>query len=188
MALNAWCLTAPPATAANRKTSAPPPPFPGLVLKDSYWRRPKRQLGGTAIDFLVFSDSFDESKHRLTTARRHLVVAAHPCQAQTAPIEKFPGITPSPQTLESGFRTWEKAPGNPIRLPQKPTHFIKICTLTPRLARPQSALQPFPVTRPEKQIPSNPAIIPTVKTFESIGGRIQPGSCQFLPNKPMLTP
>ncbi len=27
--------------------------FPGLIVKDSYWRWPERELGGNAIDFLV---------------------------------------------------------------------------------------------------------------------------------------
>lgn len=27
--------------------------FPGLIVKDSYWRWPERGLAGNAIDFLV---------------------------------------------------------------------------------------------------------------------------------------
>ena len=27
--------------------------FPGLIVKDSYWRWPEHELGGDAIDFLV---------------------------------------------------------------------------------------------------------------------------------------
>ena len=29
------------------------PAFPGLIVKDSYWRWPERGLSGNAIDFLV---------------------------------------------------------------------------------------------------------------------------------------
>jgi len=29
------------------------PAFPGLILKDSYWRWPQRNLAGNAIDFHV---------------------------------------------------------------------------------------------------------------------------------------
>jgi hypothetical protein len=29
------------------------PAFPGLIVKDSYWRWPERNLSGNAIDFLV---------------------------------------------------------------------------------------------------------------------------------------
>ena len=29
------------------------PAFPGLIVKDSYWRWPERNLAGNAIDFLV---------------------------------------------------------------------------------------------------------------------------------------
>jgi hypothetical protein len=29
------------------------PAFPGLIVKDSYWRWPQRDLAGNAIDFFV---------------------------------------------------------------------------------------------------------------------------------------
>jgi hypothetical protein len=29
------------------------PAYPGLIVKDSYWRWPERNLAGNAIDFLV---------------------------------------------------------------------------------------------------------------------------------------
>ncbi len=29
------------------------PAYPGLIIKDSYWRWPERNLAGNAIDFLV---------------------------------------------------------------------------------------------------------------------------------------
>jgi hypothetical protein len=40
--------------------------FPGLIIKESYWRWPERNLSGNAIDFLVkvlrmsFTDAMDE--------------------------------------------------------------------------------------------------------------------------------
>ena len=29
------------------------PAFPGLIVKESYWRRPERELAGNVIDFSV---------------------------------------------------------------------------------------------------------------------------------------
>jgi len=42
--------------------------FPGLVVKDSYWRWPERELGGNAIDFLVqvLGRSFHDAMRELT--------------------------------------------------------------------------------------------------------------------------
>jgi hypothetical protein len=42
--------------------------FPGLIVKDSYWRWPERELGGNAIDFLVqvLGRSFHDAMRELT--------------------------------------------------------------------------------------------------------------------------
>jgi hypothetical protein len=42
--------------------------FPGLIVKDSYWRWPERGLGGNAIDFLVqvLGRSFHDAMRELT--------------------------------------------------------------------------------------------------------------------------
>jgi hypothetical protein len=42
--------------------------FPGLIVKDSYWRWPERELGGNAIDFLVqvLGCSFHDAMRELT--------------------------------------------------------------------------------------------------------------------------
>ena len=44
------------------------PAFPGLIVKDSYWRWPDRNLSGNAIDFLVqvLGLSFHEAMRELT--------------------------------------------------------------------------------------------------------------------------
>ena len=43
------------------------PAFPGLIVKDSYWRWPERELAGNAIDFLVhvLGRSFHEAMTEL---------------------------------------------------------------------------------------------------------------------------
>ena len=45
------------------------PAFPGLIVKDSYWRWPERNVSGNAIDFLVqvFGLSFHAAMTELTT-------------------------------------------------------------------------------------------------------------------------
>jgi hypothetical protein len=42
--------------------------FPGLIVKDSYWRWPERDLSGNAIDFLVqvLGRSFHDAMRELT--------------------------------------------------------------------------------------------------------------------------
>ena len=46
------------------------PAFPGLILKDSYWRWPQRNLAGNAIDFLVqvLGLSFNDAMRQITAA------------------------------------------------------------------------------------------------------------------------
>jgi len=45
------------------------PAFPGLIVKDSYWRWPQRDLAGNAIDFLVrvLGLSFHDAMRQITT-------------------------------------------------------------------------------------------------------------------------
>lgn len=45
------------------------PAYPGLIVKDSYWRWPERNLAGNAIDFCmrVLGLSFHDSMCQLTT-------------------------------------------------------------------------------------------------------------------------
>jgi hypothetical protein len=44
------------------------PTFPGLILKDSYWRWPERDLAGNAIDFFVqiLGMSFHDAMRQIT--------------------------------------------------------------------------------------------------------------------------
>ena len=44
------------------------PAFPGLILKDSYWRWPQRNLAGNAIDFFVqvLGLSFHDAMRQIT--------------------------------------------------------------------------------------------------------------------------
>jgi hypothetical protein len=44
------------------------PAFPGLIVKDSYWRWPQRDLAGNAIDFFVkvLGLSFAEAMRQIT--------------------------------------------------------------------------------------------------------------------------
>ena len=44
--------------------------FPGLIVKDSYWRWPERNLAGNAIDFhiLVLGLSFHDAMRQITGA------------------------------------------------------------------------------------------------------------------------
>jgi hypothetical protein len=44
------------------------PAFPGLILKDSYWRWPERSLAGNAIDFhvQVLGLSFHDAMRQIT--------------------------------------------------------------------------------------------------------------------------
>jgi hypothetical protein len=44
------------------------PAFPGLIVKDGYWRWPQRNLAGNAIDFFmrVLGLSFHEAMHQIT--------------------------------------------------------------------------------------------------------------------------
>jgi hypothetical protein len=44
------------------------PAFPGLIVKDSYWRWPQRDLAGNAIDFhvQVLGLSFRQAMHDIT--------------------------------------------------------------------------------------------------------------------------
>ena len=46
------------------------PAFPGLIIKDSYWRWPERNLAGNAIDFhvQVLGMSFHDAMRELTGA------------------------------------------------------------------------------------------------------------------------
>lgn len=45
------------------------PAFPGLILKDSYWRWPERQLAGNTIDFFVqvLGLSFNDAMRQITS-------------------------------------------------------------------------------------------------------------------------
>lgn len=45
------------------------PAYPGLIVKDSYWRWPERNLAGNAIDFFmrVLGLSFHEAMCQITT-------------------------------------------------------------------------------------------------------------------------
>jgi hypothetical protein len=44
------------------------PAYPGLIVKDSYWRWPQRNLAGNAIDFCmrVLGLSFHEAMRQIT--------------------------------------------------------------------------------------------------------------------------
>jgi hypothetical protein len=44
------------------------PAYPGLILKDSYWRWPERNLAGNAIDFhiQVLGLSFQDAMRQIT--------------------------------------------------------------------------------------------------------------------------
>lgn len=44
------------------------PAYPGLILKDSYWRWPQRNLAGNAIDFFmrVLGLSFHDAMRQIT--------------------------------------------------------------------------------------------------------------------------
>ena len=44
------------------------PAYPGLILKDSYWRWPERNLTGNAIDFFlrVLGLSFHDAMRQIT--------------------------------------------------------------------------------------------------------------------------
>ena len=46
------------------------PAYPGLIIKDSYWRWPERNLAGNAIDFSVqvLGLSFHDAMHQITGA------------------------------------------------------------------------------------------------------------------------
>ena len=46
------------------------PAFPGLIVKDSYWRWPQRNLASNAIDFhvQVLGLSFHEAMRQITSA------------------------------------------------------------------------------------------------------------------------
>lgn len=46
------------------------PDFPGLIVKDSYWRWPERDLSGNAIDFhmQVLGRSFHEAMAAITAS------------------------------------------------------------------------------------------------------------------------
>lgn len=46
------------------------PAFPGLIVKDSYWRWPQRDRAGNAIDFFVqvLDLSFHEAMRQITSA------------------------------------------------------------------------------------------------------------------------
>ena len=45
------------------------PAFPGLIVKDSYWRWPQRNLSGNAIDFFmrVLGLSFHDAMCEITS-------------------------------------------------------------------------------------------------------------------------
>ena len=47
------------------------PAFPGLIVKDSYWRWPQRELAGNAIDFFVkvLGLSFADAMRHITETR-----------------------------------------------------------------------------------------------------------------------
>jgi len=44
------------------------PAYPGLIVKDSYWRWPERDLAGNAIDFFmrVLGRSFHDAMRQIT--------------------------------------------------------------------------------------------------------------------------
>jgi hypothetical protein len=46
------------------------PAFPGLLVKDSYWRWPERNLAGNAIDFFVqvLGMSFHDAMRHITAS------------------------------------------------------------------------------------------------------------------------
>ena len=46
------------------------PAYPGLIVKDSYWRWPERNLAGNAIDFFVrvLGLSFHDAMRQITEA------------------------------------------------------------------------------------------------------------------------
>ncbi len=47
------------------------PAYPGLIVKDSYWRWPERDLAGNAIDFFmhVLGLSFHDAMRQITGAQ-----------------------------------------------------------------------------------------------------------------------
>ena len=46
------------------------PAYPGLILKDNYWRWPQRNLAGNTIDFFVqvLGRTFHQAMHEITGA------------------------------------------------------------------------------------------------------------------------
>jgi hypothetical protein len=51
----------------SQHTSSALPAYPGLLLKDSYWRWPQRNLGGNAIFFMrVLRLAFHDAMHQIT--------------------------------------------------------------------------------------------------------------------------
>ena len=49
------------------------PAYPGLIVKDSYWRWPERNLAGNAIDFFmrVLGWSFHDTMRQITGIENH---------------------------------------------------------------------------------------------------------------------
>ncbi len=42
------------------------PAYPGLIVKDSYWRWPERDVAGNAIDFFMRVLSFHDAMRAIT--------------------------------------------------------------------------------------------------------------------------
>jgi len=55
------------ATHRKRARNFELPAFPGLIVKESYWRWPERNLGGNAIDFFVqiFQMNFHDAMRQI---------------------------------------------------------------------------------------------------------------------------
>jgi hypothetical protein len=55
-------------SARSRNFNNDRPAYPGLIVKDSYWRWPERDLAGNAIDFFVqvLGLSFNDAMHQIT--------------------------------------------------------------------------------------------------------------------------
>jgi hypothetical protein len=62
-----WPLTAPPLLPREAGNFLLPA-FPGLIVKDSYWRWPERDQAGNAIDFCmrVLGLSFHDAMRQIT--------------------------------------------------------------------------------------------------------------------------
>jgi hypothetical protein len=78
------------------------PAYPGLIVKDSYWRWPQRNLAGNAIDFCmrVLGLSFHEAMRQITgqSWNHHYPLASSPYDLSGVE-HRLPGKPPGPYDL-----------------------------------------------------------------------------------------